>query len=216
MGIANDKEYEFLDNSQQDEYNIVLKASNGDKLALEYIITKYRNFVKAKAKSYFLVGADKEDIIQEGMIGLYKAVRDFDGSKTNSFKCFAEICITRQIITAIKTATRQKHIPLNSYVSLYDDSGQEGEERRTPLIDTIEPVRDNDPEVLYLGKKFTEVFIEQLKDTLSPLENHVLYLHLMGTDYKTIAELLGKSPKSIDNALQRIKAKAEKMLDKSE
>ena len=110
----------------------------------------------------------------------------------------------------------KKHIPLNSYVSLYDDSGQEGEERRTPLIDTIEPVRDNDPEVLYLGKKFTEVFIEQLKDTLSPLENHVLYLHLMGTDYKTIAELLGKSPKSIDNALQRIKAKAEKMLDKSE
>ena len=216
MGIANDKEYEFLDNSQQDEYNIVLKASNGDKLALEYIITKYRNFVKAKAKSYFLVGADKEDIIQEGMIGLYKAVRDFDGSKTNSFKCFAEICITRQIITAIKTATRQKHIPLNSYVSLYDDSGQEGEERRTPLIDTIEPVRENDPEVLYLGKKFTEVFIEQLKDTLSPLENHVMYLHLMGTDYKTIAELLGKSPKSIDNALQRIKAKAEKMLDKSE
>ena len=105
--------YENLDNSQQDEYNIVLKANKGDKLALEYIISKYKNFVKAKAKSYFLVGADKEDIIQEGMIGLYKAVRDFDGTKTNSFKCFAEICITRQIITAIKTATRQKHIPLN-------------------------------------------------------------------------------------------------------
>ncbi len=96
-----------MDNCQQDEYNIVLRASEGDKIALEYIITKYRNFVKAKAKSYFLIGADKEDIIQEGMIGLYKAVRDFDGSKTNSFKCFAEICITRQIITAIKTATRQ-------------------------------------------------------------------------------------------------------------
>ena len=110
--------YEDLDKNQQDEYNIVLKANKGDKLALEYIISKYKNFVKAKAKSYFLVGADKEDIIQEGMIGLYKAVRDFDGTKTNSFKCFAEICITRQIITAIKTATRQKHIPLNSYVSL--------------------------------------------------------------------------------------------------
>ena len=117
MLVANNN-YEILDNNQQDEYNIVLKASNGDKIALEYIITKYKNFVKAKAKSYFLVGADKDDIIQEGMIGLYKAVRDFDGSKTNSFKCFAEICITRQIITAIKTATRQKHIPLNTYVSL--------------------------------------------------------------------------------------------------
>ena len=102
MLVANDNDYAILDNNQQDEYNIVLKASNGDKIALEYIITKYKNFVKAKAKSYFLVGADKEDIIQEGMIGLYKAVRDFDGSKTNSFKCFAEICITRQIITAIR------------------------------------------------------------------------------------------------------------------
>ena len=91
MLVANDNDYAILDNNQQDEYNIVLKASNGDKIALEYIITKYKNFVKAKAKSYFLVGADKEDIIQEGMIGLYKAVRDFDGSKTNSFKCFAEI-----------------------------------------------------------------------------------------------------------------------------
>jgi len=118
MLVANDEEYGLIDNSQQDEYEIVLKASNGDKIALEYIIKKYKNFVKAKAKSYFLIGADKEDIIQEGMIGLYKAVRDFDGTKTNSFRCFAEVCITRQIITAIKTATRQKHIPLNSYVSL--------------------------------------------------------------------------------------------------
>ena len=110
MLVANDEFYESIDNSQQDEYDIVLKASKGDKIALEYIIKKYRNFVKAKAKSYFLIGADKEDIIQEGMIGLYKAVRDFDASKTNSFKGFADICITRQIITAIKTATRQKHI----------------------------------------------------------------------------------------------------------
>ena len=113
MAIAKEKGFEFVSSSQQDEYELVLKASNGDTIALEHIITKYKNFVKAKAKSYFLVGADKEDIIQEGMIGLYKAIRDFDGNKTNSFKCFAEICITRQIITAIKTATRQKHIPLN-------------------------------------------------------------------------------------------------------
>ena len=122
--------------------------------------------------------------------------------------------MSRQMYSAIEASKRKKHIPLNSYVSLYDDSGQEGEERRTPLIDTIEPVRDNDPEVLYLGKKFTEVFIEQLKDTLSPLENHVLYLHLMGTDYKTIAKLLDRSPKTIDNALQRIKGKMQKILEK--
>ena len=164
----------------------------------------------------YLFGVENEDLIHEVMFGLIKAVRDYDPDQGASFASFAELCVSRQMYSAIEASKRKKHIPLNSYVSLYDDSGQEGEERRTPLIDTIEPVRDNDPEVLYLGKKFTEVFIEQLKDTLSPLENHVLYLHLMGTDYKTIAELLGKSPKSIDNALQRIKAKAEKMLDKSE
>ena len=143
--------YENLDNSQQDEYNIVLKANKGDKLALEYIISKYKNFVKAKAKSYFLVGADKEDIIQEGMIGLYKAVRDFDGTKTNSFKCFAEICITRQIITAIKTATRQKHIPLNSYVSLNKPIYDEESDRT--LLDIIATSIVTDPEELIISKE---------------------------------------------------------------
>ena len=174
---------------------------NGDREIMDHLMMKYKAMVRKKARA---------------MIGLIKAVRDYDPDQGASFASFAELCVSRQMYSAIEASKRKKHIPLNSYVSLYDDSGQEGEERRTPLIDTIEPVRDNDPEVLYLGKKFTEVFIEQLKDTLSPLENHVLYLHLMGTDYKTIAELLGKSPKSIDNALQRIKAKAEKMLDKSE
>lgn len=151
MLVANDNDYAILDNNQQDEYNIVLKASNGDKIALEYIITKYKNFVKAKAKSYFLVGADKEDIIQEGMIGLYKAVRDFDGSKTNSFKCFAEICITRQIITAIKTATRQKHIPLNSYVSLNKPIYDEESDRT--LLDIIATSIVTDPEELIISLK---------------------------------------------------------------
>ena len=107
MLVANDEFYESIDNSQQDEYDIVLKASKGDKIALEYIIKKYKNFVKAKAKSYFLIGADKEDIYQEGMIGLYKAIRDINFEKATTFKSFAELCVTRQIITAIKTATRQ-------------------------------------------------------------------------------------------------------------
>ena len=189
---------------------------NVDREIMDYLMIKYIVIVRKKARAMYLFGGENEDLIQEGMIGLIKAVRDYDPDQGASFASFAELCVSRQMYSAIEASKRKKHIPLNSYVSLYDDSGQEGEERRTPLIDTIEPIRDNDPEVLYLGKKFTEVFIEQLKDTLSPLENHVLYLHLMGTDYKTIAELLGKSPKSIDNALQRIKAKAEKMLDKSE
>ena len=114
MGIANDKEYEFLDNNQQDEYNIVLKASNGDKLALEYIITKYRNFVKAKAKSYFLVGADKEDIIQEGMIGLLKGIKSFDFDRDTSFKTFVAMCIRRQVFTAIKNSNTKKNLMLNT------------------------------------------------------------------------------------------------------
>ena len=164
----------------------------------------------------FLLGGENEDLIQEGMIGLIKAVRDYDAEQGASFASFAELCVSRQMYSAIEASKRKKHLPLNSYVSLYEESGTEGEGKNTPLIDTIESVKDNDPEVLYFSREYTEAFAEQLKENLSPLENHVLYLHLMGTDYKTIAELLGKSPKSIDNALQRIKGKAEKMLRFSE
>ena len=152
---------------------------NGDREIMDHLMMKYKAMVRKKARAMYLFGGENEDLIQEGMIGLIKAVRDYDPDQGASFASFAELCVSRQMYSAIEASKRKKHIPLNSYVSLYDDSGQEGEERRTPLIDTIEPVRDNDPEVLYLGKKFTEVFIEQLKDTLSPLENHVLYLHLM-------------------------------------
>ena len=150
--------------------------------------------------------------IQEGMIGLIKAVRDFDVTQKTSFSSFAELCVSRQMYSAIEASNRKKHLPLNSYVSLYEDSEEVGEGRSLPLIDTIESSKENDPEVLYFGKEYTEAFAEQLKELLSPLENHVLYLHLMGTDYRTIAELLGKSPKSVDNALQRIKTKAQKIL----
>lgn len=178
MLVAKEKSYELVDNCQQDEYNIVLRASEGDKIALEYIITKYRNFVKAKAKSYFLIGADKEDIIQEGMIGLYKAVRDFDGSKTNSFKCFAEICITRQIITAIKTATRQKHIPLNSYVSLNKPIYDEESDRT--LLDIIATSIVTDPEELIISKEELKNIESKMNELLSDLELEVLELYLNG------------------------------------
>lgn len=185
---------------------------NGNQEIMDYLMVKYKSMVRKKARAMYLLGGENEDLIQEGMIGLIKAVRDFDVTQKTSFSSFAELCVSRQIYSAIEASNRKKHLPLNSYISLYEDSEQEGEGRSLPLIDTIESSKENDPEVLYFGKEYTEAFAEQLKELLSPLENHVLYLHLMGTDYRTIAELLGKSPKSVDNALQRIKTKAQKIL----
>lgn len=185
---------------------------NGNQEIMDYLMVKYKSMVRKKARAMYLLGGENEDLIQEGMIGLIKAVRDFDVTQKTSFSSFAELCVSRQMYSAIESSNRKKHLPLNSYVSLYEDSEQVGEGRSLPLIDTIESSKENDPEVLYFGKEYTEAFAEQLKELLSPLENHVLYLHLMGTDYRTIAELLGKSPKSVDNALQRIKTKAQKIL----
>lgn len=185
---------------------------NGNQEIMDYLMVKYKSMVRKKARAMYLLGGENEDLIQEGMIGLIKAVRDFDVTQETSFSSFAELCVSRQMYSAIEASNRKKHLPLNSYVSLYEDSEQVGEGRSLPLIDTIESSKENDPEVLYFGKEYTEAFAEQLKELLSPLENHVLYLHLMGTDYRTIAELLGKSPKSVDNALQRIKTKAQKIL----
>lgn len=185
---------------------------NGNQEIMDYLMVKYKSMVRKKARAMYLLGGENEDLIQEGMIGLIKAVRDFDVTQKTSFSSFAELCVSRQMYSAIEASNRKKHLPLNSYVSLYEDSEQVGEGRSLPLIDTIESSKENDPEVLYFGKEYTEAFAEQLKELLSPLESHVLYLHLMGTDYRTIAELLGKSPKSVDNALQRIKTKAQKIL----
>ena len=185
---------------------------NGNQEIMDYLMVKYKSMVRKKARAMYLLGGENEDLIQEGMIGLIKAVRDFDVTQKTSFSSFAELCVSRQMYSAIEASNRKKHLPLNSYVSLYEDSEQVGEGRSLPLIDTIESSKENDPEVLYFGKEYTEAFAEQLKELLSTLENHVLYLHLMGTDYRTIAELLGKSPKSVDNALQRIKTKAQKIL----
>ena len=185
---------------------------NGNQEIMDYLMVKYKSMVRKKARAMYLLGGENEDLIQEGMIGLIKAVRDFDVTQKTSFSSFAELCVSRQMYSAIEASNRKKHLPLNSYVSLYEDSEQVGEGRSLPLIDTIESSKENDPEVLYFGKEYTEAFAEQLKELLSPLENHVLYLHLMGTDYRTIAELLGKSPKSVANALQRIKTKAQKIL----
>ncbi|MGI6036083.1 MAG: RNA polymerase sporulation sigma factor SigH [Limnochordia bacterium] len=193
---------------------VVEFARAGDEFALEYMIDKYRNFVRAKARSYFLIGADRDDIIQEGMIGLYKAIRDFRADRLASFRAFAELCITRQIITAIKTATRQKHIPLNSYISLNKPIYDEESDRT--LMDVISGSKVTDPEELVISR---EEFIDiesNLEEFLSELEWNVLMSYLEGKSYQEIADDLCRHVKSVDNALQRVKRKLERYLEKRE
>lgn len=183
----------------------------GNNHALDLLIHKYKNFVRAKARTYFLIGADREDIIQEGMIGLYKAIRDYDGDRLSSFKAFAELCVTRQIITAIKTATRQKHIPLNSYVSL--DKPIFDEESDRTLLDIIAGSKATDPQVLLVNReKYTDMEIK-LSELLSDLEKKVLHLYLDGCTYQEISAALKRHVKSIDNALQRVKRKLEQLME---
>lgn len=190
---------------------LVELVHQGNAEALDFLITKYRVFVKAKARSYFLIGADKEDIVQEGMIGLYKAVRDFKEDKLASFRAFAELCITRQIITAIKTATRQKHIPLNSYVSL--DKPIYDEESDRTLMDVITSAESEDPEYLMINREEYSHLEEKIGEILSELEQQVLTLYLDGQSYNEISEELNRHVKSIDNALQRVKRKLERHLE---
>ncbi|WP_035345356.1 RNA polymerase sporulation sigma factor SigH [Halalkalibacter hemicellulosilyticus] len=194
-----------------DDDALVLYVRNGDSVALEYLIDKYKNFVRAKARSYFLIGADHEDIVQEGMIGLYKAVRDFNGDKLSSFKAFAELCITRQIITAIKTATRQKHIPLNSYVSL--DKPLYDEESDRTLLDVICGTKVTDPEELLINQEEFQDIELKMGELLSDLERQVLMLYLDGRTYQEISVDLNRHVKSIDNALQRVKRKLERYVE---
>ncbi len=184
---------------------------NDDELALEYLINKYRNFVRAKARSYFLIGADREDIIQEGMIGFYKAIRDFRNDKLSSFRAFAELCVTRQIITAIKTATRQKHIPLNSYISLNKPIYDEDSDRT--LMDVLSGGKISDPEELVISREEFADIEKKMEEILSDLEWRVLMSYLDGKSYQEIAADLGRHVKSIDNALQRVKRKLEKYME---
>ncbi|SDZ62390.1 RNA polymerase sporulation-specific sigma factor [Evansella caseinilytica] len=197
-------------NGMEDE-SLVEYVREGDSSALEYLINKYKNFVRAKARSYFLIGADHEDIVQEGMIGLYKAIRDYKGDKLSSFKAFAELCITRQIITAIKTATRQKHIPLNSYVSL--DKPIYDEESDRTLLDVIGGSKVSDPEELLINQEEFDDIELKMSEILSDLERKVLMLYLDGRSYQEISADLNRHVKSIDNALQRVKRKLERYVE---
>lgn len=188
---------------------LIRHLRSGENEIVDYIMDKYKFLVKKKAKAMFLLGGENDDLIQEGMIGLFKAVQNYDETQEASFYSFADLCVSRQMYTAIEASRRQKHLPLNSYISLYTD----GEDQ--PLIESIESMIDRNPEELFLDKEYIQMLKLELEQNLSDLESRVLYLHLQGIDYQTIAKLLNKSAKSIDNALQRIKNKTEKIIKKS-
>ena len=197
--------------AEMTDEQVVKLGQRGDDEAVEHLLEKYKYFVRSKARGYFLIGADHEDIVQEGMIGLYKAVRDFKEERLSSFRAFAELCITRQIITAIKMATRQKHIPLNSYVSLNRPVYDEDSDRT--LLDTIAKAEQANPEDLFIGREDRRVIEERLGKVLSPLEKQVLMLYMEGKSYQQISEEIGRHAKCIDNALQRVKRKVTKYLE---
>lgn len=203
---SNDDRFRHL----TDEEIVRIAQEENDGEAMDYIVYKYRNFVKSKAQTYFLIGADKEDIIQEGMIGLYKATRDFRPDRQASFRSFAAFCITRQIITAIKTATRQKHIPLNSYVSLNKPIYAEESERT--LMDVVSGDSVTDPEELIISKEKFRDIEKRMNEVLSELEWQVLNAYIEGKSYNEISQKLNRHVKSIDNALQRVKRKLEQYL----
>jgi RNA polymerase sporulation-specific sigma factor len=190
-----------------EDLQLVLRARNGDGGALDVLIRRYTGFVRLKASSYFLAGGDSEDLVQEGLIGLYKAVRDFRADKETSFRSFAELCVTRQIITAIKTATRFKHAPLNTYVSFsHTPAGQESDSECT-LGDALPGPSVDDPSVCVISTEELQSLVFTLGSGLSQLEADALRLYLEGSSYEQMAEDLGCDTKTIDNALQRVKRK---------
>lgn len=186
---------------------LIRKLREGETAITDFIMDKYKSMVKKKARAMYLLGGENDDLIQEGMIGLFKAIRDYDVNQDTSFYSFAELCVSRQMYTAIKNSQRQKHMPLNSYVSLYEQGSEAEEGKQAPLIDQLQSLKENNPEELFLHKEYFAMVEHELKKRLSDLESRVLHLHLIGEDYRSIAKLLDKRPKSIDNALQRIKQK---------
>lgn len=194
---------------------LILELRGGETAVIDYLMEKYKGLVRQKAKAMYLWGGENDDLIQEGMIGLFKAVQDYDPEAGASFYSFARLCISRQMYSAIKASQRKKHLPLNSYVSIYssDDGKQDG--GGLPLAETIQAGAESNPEEMFLETEYSNVFEEKLESRLSKLENRVLYLHLMGMDYLTIADIMDKSPKAIDNALQRIKGKARILLEET-
>lgn len=202
------RELESFEYSKATDEALVFLAKSGNPTAMELLVNRYRGFAKACSRSYFLIGAGREDVIQEGMIGLYKAIVSFNADKDVSFKTFAKLCIRRQIISAVKMSTRQKHFPLNSYVSLDSEEGS---------ADSLTGYGEGvgcDPEKIMIERETESDAREKIRAVLSPFEAEVLMHHLNGIPYAKIAACLNRDPKSVDNALQRIKHKVEKLLNK--
>lgn len=187
---------------------LVRLAQSGDKPALEAIMERYKNLVYAKSKPYFIAGADEDDIVQEGFIGLYNAVKDFDGDRLPYFGVFAGVCVSRRILTAVKAASRQKHIPLNSYISL-DNGGTDGD---SPLCETVTAKGTSDPEAILIDRENVDGIEYKINKALSKLELEVLVYYLRDMSYQEIAAALGKDAKAVDNAIQRIRKKLEGIL----
>ena len=193
---------------------IVALAQTGDSNAMDFILERFKNFVKSKARSYFLVGADHEDIVQEGMIGLYKAVRDYDAGRDASFYTFADLCVSRQMYKAVEAQNRKKHAPLNSYVSIYEDETGKGDPGEGANIPELLAQAGMSPEDMVIDKEQTERLEQKIYDSLSDFERRVFNLRLTGLEYTDIARILGRDEKSTDNALSRIKVKVRKILEK--
>jgi len=204
------KDYSKYEQATDEE--LIDRLRNGEESIVDYICDKYKNLVRSKAKSMYILGADSEDLIQEGMIGLFKAVRDYDAGRDASFFTFADLCISRQMYTAVQAAKRQKHIPLNTYVSLYGSFSEkeEGEERN--LLEALANPTELNPEEMFLDKERVAYLEEVIENELSSFEKQVLDLYMTGMSYTQIAKVLGRDEKSTDNALQRLKSKIKKML----
>lgn len=195
---------------QESDEALIDRLRDGENSIMDYIMDKYKNLVRSKAKSMYILGADTEDLIQEGMIGLFKAVRDYDCGRDASFYTFAELCISRQMYTAVQASQRKKHWPLNSYISLSGENKEQ--DKDSELISVLSVGQNNDPESIFLDKERTEYLEAQIEKELSSFEKQVLDLYLTGMTYSQIAKVLGRDEKSTDNALQRVKAKIKKIL----
>lgn len=191
---------------------LILCLRDGETAITDYIMEKYKNLVKSKAKSMFILGADSDDLIQEGMIGLFKAIRDYDSGRDAGFATFADLCVSRQMYTAVQASRRQKHTPLNSYISLYGTNREPGENDEAELINSLVSKVEINPEDLLIDKENVENLAKRIENELSSFENQVLDLYLTGMSYSQIARVLGKDEKSTDNALSRIKSKVKKIL----
>jgi RNA polymerase sporulation-specific sigma factor len=191
---------------------LIDRLRNGEEIIMDYICDKYKNLVRSKAKSMFILGGDNEDLIQEGMVGLFKAVRDYDCGRDASFYTFADLCISRQMYTAVQASKRKKHLPLNNYVSFYSKAVEQGEKEDVELLDSLADRTDKNPEEMVIDKERVEYLEASIERELSPFEKQVLDLYLTGMSYSQIAKVLCRDEKSTDNALQRLKGKIRKVL----